>query len=208
MISFRVVTNISTWRDKETAVKALAKEMKGVEYSIHIIPGCTKKTSRKWMAIVDFKSVLPSFLQDHHNYTSPNGIHFDRDFLGFTQLYPTTTSGDGIVADIIVVPGLGSHAFGSWVGRKTGKMWLRDFLKEDLPDCRVLLYGYDSKLGNRSTDNILSFGDTFMANLDGIRRDRVVGTTVLARHSYSVKSDKLARRNRDQSSSLGIALAA
>jgi hypothetical protein len=206
MISFRVTTNISTEDDKETAVKAL-EELIGKECSIHIIPGCTKQTSRKWMAIVDFNSDLPSFLKKNHNYTSRNGIHFDRDFFGFTQLYPTK-SGDEIVADIIVVTGLGGHAFGSWVGRTTGKMWLRDFLKEDLPNCRVLLYGYDSKLGNRSTDSILSFGDTFLANLDGVRRDHVVSTTVLARHSYFVKSDKLARRNRDQSSSSCIASAA
>jgi hypothetical protein len=26
------------------------------------------------------------------------------------------------------------------------KVWLRDFLPEDIPECRVLLYGYDSKV--------------------------------------------------------------
>ncbi|KAI0469768.1 hypothetical protein GGR56DRAFT_668423 [Xylariaceae sp. FL0804] len=31
-------------------------------------------------------------------------------------------------------------------------MWLRDFLPRNFPDCRVLLYGYDSKVSGSKTD--------------------------------------------------------
>jgi hypothetical protein len=142
------------------------------EYSVHIIPCCTDKSFRRWLALVVFRHGRPWFLR--HSDFRRIGIHFDPYFFGFTQLYPTSTSGDRIVADIIAVTGLGGHAFGSWVGRETGKMWLRDFLKDDFPDCRVLIYGHDFKPRERCKDSILSFVDTFLANLEGIRSNPVV----------------------------------
>lgn len=60
---------------------------------------------------------------------------------------------------IVAVPGLGSHAFGTWKG-DSHEMWLRDFLPKEpvLKDrLRVLIFGYDSALQKNSSTN--SFGD-------------------------------------------------
>ena len=75
----------------------------------------------------------------------------DKDFYGFTPLY--TPEGD-IEADIIALTGLAGHAFGSWAA--SPHMWLRDFLPEDLPRARILLYGYNSNLAGSQSKNILT----------------------------------------------------
>ena len=75
----------------------------------------------------------------------------DKDFYGFTPLY--TPEGD-IEIDIIALTGLAGHAFGSWAA--SPHMWLRDFLPEDLPRARVLLYGYDSNLVGTQSKHILT----------------------------------------------------
>ena len=75
----------------------------------------------------------------------------DKDFYGFTPLY---TPEGYIEADIIALTGLAGHAFGSWAA--SPHMWLRDFLPEDLPRARILLYGYDSSLAGSQSRNILA----------------------------------------------------
>lgn len=49
---------------------------------------------------------------------------------------------------IIAVPGLASHPIGSWKSSQPGNnnVWLRDFLPRDIPNARIMLYGYDTKL--------------------------------------------------------------
>lgn len=59
---------------------------------------------------------------------------------------------------IVAVAGLDGHAYGSWRGRGTlGRMWLRDFFAKDLPNCRTMTYGYDSKLCHRSVHTIWDY---------------------------------------------------
>jgi hypothetical protein len=36
-------------------------------------------------------------------------------------------------------------------------MWLRDFLSKDLPQCRTMIYGYNSKLSSHGVDTILNY---------------------------------------------------
>ena len=48
-------------------------------------------------------------------------------------------------------------------------MWLRDFLSKDLPQCRTMIYGYNSKLLSRGVDTIMDYGREF---LEGIKRVR------------------------------------
>lgn len=49
---------------------------------------------------------------------------------------------------IIAITGIDGHAFNSWVGPISGKMWLRDFipLRPQLANSRVMTYGYDMRL--------------------------------------------------------------
>lgn len=48
--------------------------------------------------------------------------------------------------DIIAVHGLNGDAYTTWTHPLTGTLWLRDFLPNFLPGCRVYTYGYPSKL--------------------------------------------------------------
>ena len=89
----------------------------------------------------------------------------DKDFYGFTPLY--TPEGD-IEVDIIAITGLAGHAFGSWAA--SPHMWLRDFLPEDLPRARILLYGYDSNLAGSQSKNILAdLSSNFVVKLHTMR---------------------------------------
>jgi ankyrin repeat protein len=92
----------------------------------------------------------------------------DSDFFGFTPLY---TPKGSIEADIIALTGLGGHAFGSWAVSPT-EMWLRDFLPRDVPQIRVLIYGYDSRIQKRNSRSILSdFTSNFLLKLTDMRRE-------------------------------------
>jgi hypothetical protein len=57
-------------------------------------------------------------------------------------------------------------------------MWLRDFLSKDLPCCRTMIYGYNSKLLAHGVDTIMDYGRGLMEELKKIRNtDEVSGTT-------------------------------
>lgn len=71
---------------------------------------------------------------------------------------------------IIAVPGLGSHALGSWKAQNSDEVWLRDYLPEDIPNIRVLLYGYDTKLpGSQSKQSVEDLGRAFLEQITAFR---------------------------------------
>ena len=45
--------------------------------------------------------------------------------------------------DIVAVHGLMGDPFETWT-HENGKMWLKDFLADDLPSARIMIFGYDS----------------------------------------------------------------
>ncbi|KAJ5900022.1 hypothetical protein N7495_004766 [Penicillium taxi] len=92
-------------------------------------------------------------------------------FDGITPLYEGESGAD---VDIIAVPGLGSHALGSWKSIDSDEVWLRDFLPidlpEDLPKVRVLLYGYDTTLLNSlSKQSIEDLGGALLEQINAFR---------------------------------------
>ena len=77
---------------------------------------------------------------------------------------------------MIAVPGLGSHAIGSWKSPSGNDLWLRDYLPDDIPNIRVLLYGYDtSLLGSDSKDSLQDLGIRFLESVKAFRADIVRG---------------------------------
>jgi protein SERAC1 len=79
------------------------------------------------------------------------------------------------MASIIAISGLDGHAYGSWQGKgDLGQMWLRDFLGKDLPRCRTMIYGYNSKLSSRGVNTILDYGRELMGELKEIRDTKEV----------------------------------
>ncbi|KAI5794181.1 hypothetical protein FPQ18DRAFT_165423 [Pyronema domesticum] len=98
-------------------------------------------------------------------------IVIDCDFYGMTPLYICAEPGPTV--DIIGVPGLSSHAFGTWKDSNGHKMWLRDFLCKErgLKDCaRILIYGYDSIL--KDSTSTMTIRDHSRKLLDLVRSVR------------------------------------
>ncbi|KAF4973364.1 hypothetical protein FSARC_342 [Fusarium sarcochroum] len=59
------------------------------------------------------------------------------------ELRPVYTGEDANV-DIVFIHGLRGHITKTWT--KNGVLWPQDLLPKSIPDCRVLLYGYDSSV--------------------------------------------------------------
>ncbi|KAM7210732.1 hypothetical protein V8F06_013894, partial [Rhypophila decipiens] len=92
---------------------------------------------------------------------------FDCHFYGITSLYTPQIGAD---ADIVAVPGLGSHAIRAWQSSTRNDVWLRDYLPRDLPAVRVLLYGYDTTLlKSNSRKSINDLGSTFLECIKAFR---------------------------------------
>lgn len=50
-------------------------------------------------------------------------------------------------------------------------MWLKDFLPEDLPEARIMTFGYDSDLGfTRSDSGITNFALGLLGEMRALRR--------------------------------------
>ena len=151
---------------------------------ISVIQSCYD--SQKFTALVQFKGGLPKSLKrlkENPLYTyqhklGDGDIILDLSFHGLAQLYNPTTE---ITADIIAITGLDGHAYGSWSGGNPKRMWLRDFLSEDLPKCRVMTYGYNFKLPNPGLHTIADFGRGLQDDLLRARRSDQV-----ASHLYRI----------------------
>ena len=75
------------------------------------------------------------------------------------------------VVDVIAVHGLGGGAYKTWT-HNNGKLWLRDFLPEDLPGARVFTYGYNSTfVFSRETSTLREYA---RALLEDIRSERTL----------------------------------
>ena len=47
----------------------------------------------------------------------------------------------------MAIHGLNGHPYGSWLSKSSNpQMWLKDFLPEDTPRCRIIIYGYESNI--------------------------------------------------------------
>lgn len=76
---------------------------------------------------------------------------------------------------IIAITGLNGHAYGSWREKgNLGRMWLRDFLSKDLPCCRTMIYGYNSKLSTHGVDTIMDYGRGLIEELKKVRNTEEV----------------------------------
>lgn len=75
--------------------------------------------------------------------------------------------------DIVAVHGLTGDAYKTWT-HENGKLWLRDFLSEDLRGARIFSFGYDaSVLFTKARGNIETFADALLALLEQARTSRV-----------------------------------
>ncbi|ERF76578.1 hypothetical protein EPUS_05851 [Endocarpon pusillum Z07020] len=120
-------------------------------------------------ATATFRTSIPAneVIRKLHQARSSLPYRFDVKFHGITPLYEGRGGTD---VDVIAVPGLGSHAIGSWKSSSSNDLWLRDYLPDDVPNIRVLLYGYDTSLqGSDSRDSIEDLGSRFLESIKAFR---------------------------------------
>ncbi|KFY04526.1 hypothetical protein O988_00716 [Pseudogymnoascus sp. VKM F-3808] len=161
-----------------------ADEQSKLTFHAAIVPSCYGNGEK--VALVEFGSGVPAFLSKlmvnplddpAHNplddwqieLDDDTDISFDKNFFGFTQLY-APNPGLPVTADIIAITGLDGHAYGSWRGKgNLGRMWLRDFLCKDMPCCRTMTYGYNSKLSTHGIDTIMDYSRGLVEELKKVR---------------------------------------
>ena len=90
---------------------------------------------------------------------------------GISILY----DGFDAAVDIILVHGLTGHPNDTWKHQQSDTCWPRDLIKDDIPHCRVLTYGYDAdvwEIGSRvSQHGITSYGAALNGDLIDFRQD-------------------------------------
>ncbi|KAH8891599.1 hypothetical protein GQ53DRAFT_687160, partial [Thozetella sp. PMI_491] len=116
-------------------------------------------TSKEWTVIL-----RPGEIQEEAAFGPNKFLVFDTHFLDFTPLQndedvtPLQNDQDGYDLDVIVIPGLGGHALGSFKAENSAFVWLRDALPQDLPRARILVYGYDTRIKLGLSRNIVLIG--------------------------------------------------
>jgi hypothetical protein len=74
------------------------------------------------------------------------------------------------LASIIAIHGLGGDAYGTWA-HDNGKLWLRDFLPSQIPEARILTYGYDSEVAfSKSSAEVDDFARDLLQRLKSVRK--------------------------------------
>ncbi|KAM5521611.1 hypothetical protein FOXYSP1_15502, partial [Fusarium oxysporum f. sp. phaseoli] len=75
-----------------------------------------------------------------------------------------------IDVNIVAVHGLNGSARKTWTDSATGQCWLEDLLPESIPRCRVLTFGYDSKLAfSKSRSGVEAFARDLLNRLRIVR---------------------------------------
>ncbi|KAF8510479.1 hypothetical protein BU17DRAFT_98101 [Hysterangium stoloniferum] len=87
--------------------------------------------------------------------------------------------------DIVAIHGLDGHREASWTANN-GKLWLRDFLPQDVPSARILTYGYDTytqSTATSPTQTLDGHAESFLARLAAFRgsSDTTVYITLMLR---------------------------
>ncbi|KAF8539829.1 hypothetical protein BDD12DRAFT_736122, partial [Trichophaea hybrida] len=163
---------------------AFSNDENDIEIDGSIMPPCDT-TENTNVALVCFRPKAPRYLdplysgdEDIQIDTKVGELSFDKHFYGLTQLYPTPPrnilrQSKPPLNSIIAVTKLDGHAYGSWRGRHgLKKMWLRDFFSKDLPTCRTMIYGYNSKLNCAGIHTILDYNISFLADIKRARRTK------------------------------------
>ncbi|KAF2635275.1 hypothetical protein P280DRAFT_412043 [Massarina eburnea CBS 473.64] len=161
---------------------------------VGLFPSCYSAKEES-VALVKFTNT-PKFLSslvknpdDSRTISLSNGVsaEFDRKFNGFTPVNRPDEA-EGIEADIIAISGIGGHAYGSWAYSQDGTtfMWIQDALPKMFPHCRIMLYGYESKLDSVSTNRISDYCAGLQEHLNLVRKSEEERTrpVIFISHSF------------------------
>ncbi|KAL5589388.1 hypothetical protein FOVSG1_011255 [Fusarium oxysporum f. sp. vasinfectum] len=121
-------------------------------------------------------------LSEDNNIDFGRALAFDTHFTGFTPFHRASDTDCHI--DVIAVCGLGGHALGSFKEKSGRFVWLRDALPSDIPNARVLTYGYNSQLvGSESFQSLTDLGRTLQVDLEGIHDPNQARSILFIGHS-------------------------
>ncbi|KAH0606842.1 uncharacterized protein H6S33_003676 [Morchella sextelata] len=159
-ITYWRISGIPEDCDKDKLIDFLRKHDNSLKIDLSdlsLFPGCY---SQKQVGVLRTKGIPESFqrIKPEGDYVSisglsTGGVTIDRNFYNLTPL--NRPEGGNSIVDVVAVTGLAGHAFGSWRNRESGKMWLQDFLPNDIKNIRVLTYGYNSNLIGNTVDDTL-----------------------------------------------------
>jgi protein SERAC1 len=88
----------------------------------------------------------------------------------FTPRQPTTEQ----TIDLVAIHGLGGHYNNTWTDANTKQNWLRDFFPEQIPQVRIMSWGYNSSVfGSPAVGDITSFAQALLNDLKGYRQNEL-----------------------------------
>lgn len=75
----------------------------------------------------------------------------------------------------MAVHGLGGDAFTTWTHPKENKFWLRDFLPQQIPDARIMTFGYNADVAfGQSTAEVVDHAKSLLTSLVDKREESEV----------------------------------
>lgn len=79
---------------------------------------------------------------------------------------PTQTPSHRCCSSVVAVHGLGGNAIDTWTHPKSNAFWLRDFLPRQIPDARVMTFGYNAAAAfGQSTADVLDYAKSLLSSL-------------------------------------------
>jgi hypothetical protein len=93
---------------------------------------------------------------------------------GLRLLYEPA-NGLKIVADIVFIHGLTGKTERTWLDKQSGTFWPLDLLAKDIPNARILAFGYDADvtklLGAVSQNNLGSHAEALLSDIAALRNE-------------------------------------
>jgi len=77
------------------------------------------------------------------------------------------------LVDIVFIHGLTGNSYNTWLHRQSGVHWPRDLVKHDIPNARVLSWGYDADVasfwGHASSNQLAEHARNLLGDLTRLR---------------------------------------
>lgn len=80
-----------------------------------------------------------------------------------------------MVADIIAIHGINGGAWKTWEDKRTGKLWLQDFLPKKIQGARIYSFGYASEVAfTRGRAKLKDYARSLLEGTNSVRIEKVL----------------------------------